>query len=149
MNAAAALVAGVLFGVGLVLSGMTDPHRVRGFLDVTGAWDPTLAFVMAGAIAAHAPVAWWAGRRGRAALGPLHLPPFHRVDARLLAGAALFGVGWGLSGFCPGPALASLSTGGLGVAIFVLCMALGSWLGGLASADEDAAPLRKLHARGS
>lgn len=124
MRALSALVAGVLFGVGLVLSGMTDPHRVRAFLDVTGAWDPTLAFVMGGAIIAHAPVVWWIRRRDP-------LPKATTIDARLLAGAAIFGVGWGIAGYCPGPALVSLVGPSTGVVIFVLCMIAGSWLGGV------------------
>jgi uncharacterized membrane protein YedE/YeeE len=130
VKALSAIVAGVLFGVGLVLSGMTDPHRVRAFLDVTGAWDPTLAFVMGGAIVAHAPVVWWIRRRGRAALGPLDLPTATAIDARLLGGAAIFGLGWGLSGYCPGPALVSLVGPSAGIVIFIICMIGGVLLGG-------------------
>jgi hypothetical protein len=122
----AALASGVLFGVGLAISGMTLPAKVLGFLDVAGDWDPSLALVMAGAITVH-----FLGARlalGRAA--PLfdasfHLPTRRDVDARLVGGAALFGVGWGLAGYCPGPALVSLVTGALPVVVFVATMAAG------------------------
>lgn len=100
------LVAGGVFGVGLVVSHMTDPTRIRGFLDVFGEWDPRLAFVMLGAVLVHAPVVAWLRRRGRPMLGDsLRLPAATRVDRRLVMGAAIFGVGWGLAGYCPGPAL--------------------------------------------
>ena len=122
-----ALLAGLFFGVGLVVSGMTDPLRVRAFLDVA-AWDPTLVFVMGGAILAHAPVVWLVRRRGRALEGPLHWPTPTRVDARLLGGAALFGVGWGMSGYCPGPALVSVLSLSAGAFLFVGAMLLGSRL---------------------
>jgi uncharacterized membrane protein YedE/YeeE len=102
----AAAIAGLLFGLGLGLSGMADPARVLGFLDVTGAWDPSLLFVMGGAIAAHAPLVHWIRGRGRPYLdAQLHLPTASRIDRRLIAGAAIFGVGWGLIGYCPGPAV--------------------------------------------
>jgi uncharacterized membrane protein YedE/YeeE len=122
----AAAIAGALFALGLVISGMTDPHRVTAFLDVTRAWDPTLAFVMAGAIAIHAPLA----RLVRARLAPLFDPVFHTpawtaIDTRLVAGAAIFGVGWGLSGYCPGPALVSVGTGALPVLAFIGAMIAG------------------------
>jgi hypothetical protein len=102
-----ALVAGLIFGAGLAVSGMTDPAKVLGFLDVSGgSWDPSLAFVMAGAIAVHAPVVRWLRRRGRPWLGDrVHLPTRTIIDGRLLGGAALFGIGWGLAGYCPGPAV--------------------------------------------
>jgi len=97
---------GALFGLGLLISGMTDPAKVLGFLDVAGAWNPQLAFVMAGAIAVAAPAFWLARRRRAALLGePIQLPEPRAIDARLLAGAAVFGVGWGLAGICPGPAV--------------------------------------------
>lgn len=105
-------VAGALFALGLVVSGMTDPARVTAFLDVTGAWDPSLALVMASAVAVHAGPVQWALRRGRPLLDDrLHLAPFTRVDAPLLVGSALFGVGWGLAGYCPGPALVAAGGG--------------------------------------
>jgi uncharacterized membrane protein YedE/YeeE len=115
-----AFATGALFAVGLLISGMTDPAKVIGFLDVGGAWDPTLAFVMAGAIAVHAPFVRFA-RRLRA---PLLAPAFHgpsraAVDPTLAAGAAVFGAGWGVSGYCPGPALVSLGAGAAPVVVFV------------------------------
>jgi uncharacterized protein len=120
-SVALAIVAGALFGLGLVVSGMTVPARVTAFLDFGGAWDPTLAFVMGGAIAVHAPLV----RLIRARATPLydtrfHLPARASIDAPLVIGAAVFGVGWGLSGCCPGPAWASLATGaGAAAAVFV------------------------------
>ncbi|XXR71520.1 DUF6691 family protein [Sorangium sp. So ce388] len=136
---ALALLAGALFAVGLGVSGMTQPSRVIGFLDVAGDWDPSLAFVMAGAISVHF-LAYRALRRQQGAAargGPARAPRFpllaDRVvvptrtdlDARLFAGAALFGVGWGLAGYCPGPALVSLATGSHAVLAFVAAMAAG------------------------
>ena len=102
------LLCGALFGAGLLLSGMTDPARVRGFLDVFGAWDPTLAFVMGGAVAAMA-VAWVIrSHLTHSSTGkPLPGRPDTRLDARLFGGSALFGLGWGIAGYCPGPAAAS------------------------------------------
>jgi uncharacterized membrane protein YedE/YeeE len=135
LNAFVGLTAGLLFGVGLVIGGMTDPAKVRGFLDFSGRWDPTLAFVMAGAIAVH----FTAYRliRGRAAPAlacSFQLPTRRGIDAKLLAGAALFGVGWGLGGYCPGPAITSLTTGGPALAVFVVAMLGASWLTGRAEA---------------
>jgi hypothetical protein len=106
---AAALLSGILFGTGLALSGMMDPQRVLGFLDVAGRWDPTLAFVLAGAAGMSALGYRLSRRMGHPLYAPrFDLPTRADVDARLLGGAALFGIGWGLSGFCPGPALAAL-----------------------------------------
>jgi len=124
-------VAGLLFALGLGLGGMTDPARVQGFLDFTGAWDPTLAFVMGGALAVHAPLSWLIRRRSAPVLAPA-FPSLSssQVDRRLLAGAALFGVGWGLAGYCPGPALASLASGTGLVLLFVVSMFGGMWLFG-------------------
>jgi uncharacterized membrane protein YedE/YeeE/intracellular sulfur oxidation DsrE/DsrF family protein len=122
------LLSGALFGAGLILSGMTQPAKVIGFLDVTGAWDPSLALVMAGAIAVH-----FAAYRlvphmpSPLFAGAFALPGRRDLDAQLLGGAALFGIGWGLSGFCPGPALASLPSGTAPVLVFVAAM-----LGGMA-----------------
>ncbi len=123
MNTVVALLTGVLFGVGLVISGMTDPAKVTGFLDLTRAWDPSLAFVMGGAIAMHAPFVWLARRR-KAPLfeGVFHWPTLRTIDPALLAGAAIFGVGWGISGYCPGPALVSLGTGTTSILVFVGAM---------------------------
>ena len=122
----AALLAGLLFGVGLALSGMIDPARVLGFLDVTGRWDPRLAFVLAGAVGVSA-LGVLAMRRMRRPLlaADFAVPAGRRVDLRLLAGAAMFGVGWGLAGFCPGPALAALSLGLAKAALFVVAMLTG------------------------
>lgn len=124
----AAAISGALFALGLVVSGMTDPGRVTAFLDVTGRWDPTLAFVMGGAIAVHAPLARLICRR-RAPLydTAFHLPTRTKIEPRLVVGAALFGIGWGLSGYCPGPALVSLGTAAAPLAVFVAAM-----LGGIA-----------------
>ncbi len=109
-QAALALLAGALFGAGLALSGMTDPGRVRAFLDVAGPWDPTLGFVMAGALLPMAAAWRLQCRLGRPLVAPaFDVPDTQRVDGRLLAGAALFGAGWGLTGLCPGPAIASLA----------------------------------------
>lgn len=107
MSKLSALASGLLFALGLGVAGMTQPSRVLGFLDVLGAWDPSLMFVMIGAIAVYMPV-FWAARR---VLAPrLHLPTRKDIDVRLVAGSAMFGVGWGLAGYCPGPALVSLAT---------------------------------------
>ncbi|WP_368927031.1 DUF6691 family protein [Serratia marcescens] len=99
-----ALLSGVIFGLGLIVAGMANPAKVLAFLDVTGAWDPSLALVMAGAIAVAAPAFLWARRRERSLLGEtLQIPAAGRLDRRLLAGSALFGIGWGIAGICPGP----------------------------------------------
>ena len=124
-----ALVSGLLFAMGLGVAGMTRPEKVVGFLDFFGKWDPSLAMVMVGAIGVNA-VAWqWARRRGRPVLAPtFQLPNRTDVDRRLLGGAALFGIGWGLGGYCPGPSLVSLATGTLPVAVFVATMLAGMWI---------------------
>ena len=120
--------AGLLFGIGLILSGMGNPAKVQNFLDVFGHWDPSLAFVMAGAIAVAVLPFAWAKRHTRTPLGAeLQLPQAKQIDRPLVLGAALFGVGWGLAGFCPGPALMNLSTGSTDVLIFVLAMLAGMW----------------------
>lgn len=120
------LASGTLFGAGLALSGMTDPERVRGFLDIFGRWDPTLAFVMAGAVLVMA-VAWriqW--RMTKPALAnAFSLPDRRDIDAKLIAGSALFGLGWGLSGLCPGPAIASLAFAPAAVLPFIPAMLAG------------------------
>ena len=123
---AMAVASGALFGLGLALAGMTRPDKVRAFLDFTGAWDPSLAFVMGGAIAVHA-VAWRliARRASPVFAAGFALPTRRDLDVRLLLGAAVFGVGWGLGGYCPGPALASLVTGSVPVLAFVGAMLAG------------------------
>jgi len=121
-----ALGSGLLFGLGLIVSGMTDPAKVIGFLDVAGAWDPSLAFVMGGAILVAAPAFRLAARRGKTLTGaPLALPAPGRIDRRLLLGSLAFGAGWGLAGFCPGPALTSLLAGSGKPLLFVLAMLAG------------------------
>lgn len=120
------LVSGTLFGAGLTVSGMTDPARVRGFLDVFGAWDPTLVFVMGAAVLVMA-VAWRIRQRmGTPAFAErFSLPDRQDLNGRLIAGAILFGTGWGLAGLCPGPAVASLVLAPLGVLPFILAMLAG------------------------
>ncbi len=126
MSRIATFAAGLLFGVGLLVSGMTDPNRVRGFLDVAGAWDPSLAFVMGGALLVHAAAYRWITRLGRPLLADrFHIPTRTSIDGRLVAGAAIFGVGWGLSGICPGPAVVNLGVGASGAAIFALAGVVG------------------------
>jgi uncharacterized membrane protein YedE/YeeE len=146
MKTAVALLCGVLFGAGLAVSGMTNPAKVLAFLDVLGDWDPTLAFVMAGALAVSTAGYAVARRRERAWLGDAFAIPTRRdLDASLLGGAALFGVGWGLVGLCPGPALANLSRGAPEIAVFVGAMLAGIVAHRLltgerrAAADQEAA----------
>ena len=108
-NNVVALASGVLFAVGLATSGMTQPSKVLGFLDFAGDWDPSLAFVMVGAIAVHfVAMRWAAGASAPLCADRFQIPPKRDVDASLVAGAALFGVGWGLAGYCPGPAVTSV-----------------------------------------
>lgn len=126
MRVLTALVSGSLFGLGLIISDMVNPARVLGFLDLAGAWDPTLAFVMAGALMPMA-TAWRIAATRRAPIcgGAFPGPSATRIDPRLLGGAALFGAGWGLVGFCPGPALTAFGTGNLEAAIFTVAMVAG------------------------
>jgi uncharacterized membrane protein YedE/YeeE len=128
-NKLSAGVAGALFGVGLAVAGMTRPEKVAGFLDITGAWDPSLAFVMAGAIGVH----FVAHRLVLRRTAPLfddrfHMPTRRDIDPRLLGGAGLFGVGWGLGGYCPGPALVSAAAALLPALVFVAAMTAGMLL---------------------
>ena len=130
MRAASAFCFGLVFGLGLVISGMSDPARVIGFLDITGQWNPSLILVMAGGIAAAAPAFYLARRRktgGKlSALGePIAIPENKIIDGRLLAGAAIFGLGWGLAGICPGPGLVLLGYGAPGAIIFVIALVAG------------------------
>ncbi|MFT3905803.1 MAG: YeeE/YedE family protein [Steroidobacteraceae bacterium] len=132
MNALVALLAGLLFGAGLLISGMSDPQRVLGFLDVAGRWNPALAFTMGGAIAVAAPAYWLARRRGRAACGePLPPPAGGRLNVSLWLGSALFGMGWGLAGICPGPALLLIFSGGKPAWVFAVALAAGMYLQGV------------------
>lgn len=127
---ALALAAGTLFGLGLAVSQMTNPDKVLNFLDLTGQWDPSLALVMTGALAVSVPGYAWVRRRGAlSACGdPLQMPAATRIDARLLAGSALFGIGWGIAGYCPGPALANLAHGTTEALLFVAALLVGSQL---------------------
>lgn len=126
MNALIALICGLLFGLGLAVSGMMDPTKVIGFLDVAGHWDPTLAFVMGGALLVNIPAYWLTCRRAQPLFEKkFYLPTLRNIDTRLLAGSACFGIGWGLAGFCPGPALASLGSGLPLIAGFVVAMLIG------------------------
>ncbi|HEY0491222.1 MAG TPA: YeeE/YedE family protein [Telluria sp.] len=126
MRMITSLIAGLVFGIGLIISGMTNPAKVLGFLDLAGLWDPSLALVMGGAIAVGVLAFQIARKRSKSLLGdPMRLPGATQVDRRLLLGGLAFGVGWGLAGFCPGPALASLATGGVKPAIFTVAMIAG------------------------
>ncbi len=129
MRTVAALLAGLLFGVGLALSGMLDPARVLGFLDIAGAWDPSLAFVLGGAVSVAAVGTAIARRLDHPVLADaFDVPTSRRIDAQLIGGSALFGIGWGLAGFCPGPALAALSLGLPKAFVFVGAMTLGMFV---------------------
>ncbi len=132
-----ALLAGLVFGLGLILSGMANPAKVLGFLDLAGAWDPSLALVMLGAIGVGLPAFQWLIKRQTPAGAPLNgcgvdLPTTTTIDRRLVCGSLAFGVGWGLVGFCPGPALVALGSGAGQAVIFVAAMAAGmglfSWI---------------------
>lgn len=129
--AAVGLLAGLLFGAGLVVSGMTLPSKVRGFLDFAGDWDPTLVFVMGGAVLVHLVAHRLVRERAHPLLADrFQLPTRKDIDARLVVGAALFGVGWGLGGFCPGPAVTSVVGGAPSVFAFLAAMLGASWLTG-------------------
>ncbi|WP_053230572.1 DUF6691 family protein [Sandaracinus amylolyticus] len=124
-----ALASGALFAIGLVVSGMTQPANVIGFLDVTGDWRPALMFVMVGAIAVNAAVYRWVrGRRAPVLAETFSLPTQRDLDARLIAGAAIFGVGWGLGGYCPGPGVTALASGSLEAVVFVGSMVAAMWV---------------------
>ena len=128
-----AWLAGVVFGLGLIVGGMTNPAKVLAFLDISGDWDPSLAFVMMGAIAVGFFAFKAAAKQSRSLLGlPMQLPAIKQVDRKLVIGALLFGTGWGLAGFCPGPAVASLLVGGSAVWLFVASMLAGMALHTLA-----------------
>lgn len=120
------LFAGLVFGLGLIISGMTDPSKVIDFLDLAGNWDPSLAFVMGGAILVGVLAFRFARTRPQAILGgPMRLPAATHIDRRLVLGGLAFGAGWGLAGYCPGPVLASLATGGSQPLIFTVAMLAG------------------------
>jgi len=121
-----AFATGLVFGIGLIIAGMADPQKVLGFLDIGGLWDPSLALVMVGAIAVAAIAFRIAAHRRRSVLGlPLQLPATREIDGRLAGGSMLFGIGWGLAGICPGPALVLLGAGMSKGAVFVLAMLCG------------------------
>ncbi|KQU69746.1 hypothetical protein ASC75_06200 [Aminobacter sp. DSM 101952] len=140
MSFAVNLALGLLFGIGLVVSGMSDPAKVLNFLDLSGTWDPSLAFVMGGAV-----VTAFLGYRlvlrqpKPLASASFHVPTNTSIDSKLLVGAAIFGIGWGLGGFCPGPALTAVSMGAVGTYAFVPMMFLGMWLARMTAARRVAA----------
>jgi uncharacterized membrane protein YedE/YeeE len=129
MNRIIEFFVGLLFGIGLLVSGMTDPAKVQGFLDLAGAWDPSLAFVMGGAILVGFVAFAVAKTRTQSLLGgAMHLPTSHDIDRRLVVGSFLFGAGWGLAGFCPGPGLVAMGAGEPKAALFVAAMVGGMLL---------------------
>jgi uncharacterized membrane protein YedE/YeeE len=126
MNAMSAFAVGLLFGLGLIVSGMTDPSKIIGFLDLAGAWDPSLAFVMGGAILVGLVAFRFARRRTASFLGgAMHLPAARQIDRPLVVGGLAFGVGWGLAGYCPGPAVVALGAGQDKAVVFVIAMIAG------------------------
>ena len=129
MLALTSLLAGLVFGLGLIVSGMADPAKVLGFLDLAGRWDPSLALVMGGAIGVGAVAFALARRRSVSLLGAaMKLPTARQIDRRLVIGSLLFGIGWGIAGFCPGPALVALGMGQIKAVVFVLAMLAGMGL---------------------
>ena len=137
----AALLAGALFGVGLVVGKMTDPHIVLGFLDVAGAWDPTLLCVMLGATGTTAILFRFVLRRDRPVLdADFHLPTYTLVDRNLVVGAVIFGVGWGLAGYCPGPVLVGAAGGAWTALVFVPAMLVGAVLQRVLSTRRAVSP---------
>jgi len=126
MGTVTALLGGLVFGLGLIAGGMANPSKVKAFLDLAGAWDPSLALVMGGAIAVALPAFALARRRRVAWSGePMDIPTATHIDARLVGGGILFGIGWGVGGFCPGPALVALATGWWPAAVFTVAMLAG------------------------
>ena len=137
------LLAGLVFGLGLIVSGMANPARVLGFLDLAGGWDPSLAFVMAGAIAVAAPAFALAKSRTVSILGAtMKLSGSRDIDRRLVIGSVLFGIGWGVAGFCPGPGLVALGMGEIRALVFVAAMLLGMGLFEWIERRKQASPLR-------
>lgn len=126
MTVFTSLLAGLVFGLGLIVSGMANPAKILGFLDLSGSWDPSLAFVMAGAIAVGLIAFVIAGKRTVSFLGAdMKLPTARHIDRRLVGGSLLFGIGWGVAGFCPGPGLVALGMGEAKAAVFVAAMLAG------------------------
>jgi uncharacterized protein len=147
MHRISEFIVGLLFGLGLLLSGMTDPAKVLGFLDVFGTWDPSLAFVMGGAIAVGFFAFALAKKRTTAFLGgALHLPKATQIDQRLVLGGLTFGAGWGLAGFCPGPGLVSMASGEAKAAVFVAAMIAGMLAYEWADRTLHRPPAGKAHA---
>jgi uncharacterized membrane protein YedE/YeeE len=139
MSALFALTAGIVFGIGLIAAGMTDPAKVQAFLDLAGAWDPSLALVMGGAIGVGVFAFAAARRRTHAWTGErMELPSSNTIDGRLLLGGVLFGAGWGLGGYCPGPALVAASSGAASALVFVAAM-----FAGMVAYDRLLAPGRR------
>jgi len=135
------LLAGLVFGLGLIVSGMADPAKVLGFLDLAGSWDPSLAFVMGGAIAVGLVAFFIAGRRTVSFIGAeMKMPTARRIDRRLIGGSLLFGMGWGIAGFCPGPGLVALGMGEFKALVFVAAMLAGMGLFELLEARKPTAP---------
>jgi uncharacterized membrane protein YedE/YeeE len=129
MKVFTSILAGLLFGLGLILSGMSDPAKVLGFLDLAGNWDPSLAFVMGGAVVVGSLVFPFAIKRPKSILGDaMRLPTATQIDRRLVLGGLAFGIGWGLAGYCPGPALVSLAQGGSKPLLFFIAMLFGMGL---------------------
>lgn len=129
LNLISAFASGLVFGIGLIVAGMSDPSKVLGFLDLAGEWDPSLAFVMAGAIAVGSLVFMFASRRTKSLLGlSMQLPTARHLDRRLVLGSLVFGIGWGLAGICPGPALVLLGAGVKQGVVFVAAMLAGMGL---------------------
>jgi len=126
LDTLSSLIVGLIFGIGLILAGMTNPAKVIGFLDITGTWDPSLAFVMGGAVLV-AVVAFRVAKKRTANFlgGAMRMPTSDMIDKRLVIGSLLFGAGWGMAGFCPGPALTSIGTGNPKAVIFVVAMIVG------------------------
>jgi uncharacterized membrane protein YedE/YeeE len=126
MNALSAFAVGLVFGLGLILSGMTDPSKILGFLDLAGAWDPSLAFVMGGAVLVGFVAFRFACKRAVSFLGSaMHLPIARHIDRELILGSLVFGVGWGVAGYCPGPAVVALGAGQDKAVVFVIAMLAG------------------------
>ena len=137
MNAAFAFFSGLIFGIGLIVAGMANPAKVLGFLDLAGMWDPSLALVMAGAIAVGSVAFQLTKRRTLSLLGlSLQLPDARQIDRRLIVGSVVFGIGWGLAGICPGPGLVLLGSGELFGLVFVIAMLLG--MGAFELLERDA-----------